>query len=268
MFSPQIHIIFNCEENERLIKPLIENPPNKLYYFTAYIKETKQRDVNINFFENNISLLKKEIPLLEIVQKEVDYTNYIEIIQELSKIIKFEREINENCNIFINVSSGSKMTAIASIEASKLWECEIYYVFSSLYDPHGVGARHKGEFFITRPTTFPTNKPKKIYIEILKLLENLIQTKYQRKTITKDHKKYVYKKDFIKALEKQSFLELERKHRDPNSRKSALYMKSYSLLKPLNNDLKYIKISDDKRNKKVYITDKGLQILDIFKYLI
>ncbi|MBN1216328.1 MAG: hypothetical protein JXA99_12915 [Candidatus Lokiarchaeota archaeon] len=39
-------------------------------------------------------------------------------------------------------------------------------------------------------------------------------------------------------------------------------------LKPLESELKYIEISDDKRNKKIVITEKGRVVLNIFKYLI
>ncbi len=45
-------------------------------------------------------------------------------------------------------------------------------------------------------------------------------------------------------------------------------MKSTKFLEPLVNEMKYIKISDDKRNKKVYLTEVGKDILKIFKFLI
>ncbi|MEE9378414.1 MAG: DUF6293 family protein [Candidatus Lokiarchaeia archaeon] len=268
MFSPQIHIAFNCEEEERITKPIIDNPPNKLYLFTAFIKKTQQKDINMHFYERNIKTLKKEIPLLKIITKEIDYTDYIEIIQELSKIIKYEREENPNCKIFINVSTGSKIASIASTEASRLWDCQIYYVHSSKYEPHGEGPRHKGEFFIFEPVTFPIEKPKEIYIRILKLIDNLIKEKYQDKIYDKKKGKFIYLKNLIYKLEAEKYLELVSKHKEPGSFKSALYMKSRNFLEPLVKDLKYIKISDDKRNKKVFLTSIGIEILKIFKFLI
>jgi len=268
MFSPQIHIAFNCEEEERITKPIIDNPPNKLYLFTAFIKKTQQKDINMHFYERNIKTLKKKIPLLKIITKEVDYTDYIEIIQELSKIIKYEREENPNCKIFINVSTGSKMASIASTEASRLWDCQIYYVHSSKYEPHGEGPRHKGDFFIFEPVTFPIEKPKEIYIRILKLIDNLIKEKYQDKIYNKKKEKFIYLKNLIYKLEAEKYVELVSKHEEPGSFKSALYMKSRNSLEPLVKELKYIKISDDKRNKKVFLTSIGIEILKIFKFLI
>ncbi len=268
MFSPQIHIVFNCEEEERITNPIIEIPPNKLYYFTAIIRKTNQKDINIDYYEKNTRFLKKKIPLLEIIQKEVDYTDYIEIIQELSKIIKTEREENPHCKIFINISTGSKMASIASVEASKLWKCDTYYVFSSLYDPHGGGPRHKGEFFIKTPITFPIKKPKDIYIRTLKIVQSLIKKKYENKEYDTEQEFFIYKKRLIEELEKGGFLELESKHQDPARRKSALYMKSTKFLEPLVKEMRYIKISDDKRNKKIYLTESGEEILKIFKFLV
>ena len=268
MFSPQIHIVFNSQEDERITKPIINNPPNKLYYFTAFIRTTKQKDVNLDFYEKNIRLLKEKIPTLEIIQKKVDYTIYIEIIQELSKIIKSERENNPNAQIFINVSSGSKMTSIASVESSKLWNCEFYYIYSSQYDPYGGGPLHKGEFYIIKPITFPIKKPEEIYIKTLKLIDELIEIKYKKKLLEKKRVKFVYLKKLIEDLESKGLLELNKEHEDPRSRKSALYMKSRHFLEPLINELKYIELSDDKRNKKVFLTNKGKDVLQIFKYLI
>ena len=268
MFSPQIHIAFNCEEEERITKPVIDNPPNKLHLFTAFIKKTQQKDINMHFYERNIKTLKKEIPLLKIITKEVDYTDYIEIIQELSKIIKNEREENPNCKIFINVSTGSKMASLASSEASRLWDCQIYYVHSTKYEPHGEGPRHKGEFFIFEPATFPIEKPKEIYVRTLKLIDNLISEKYQDKIYDKKKEKFIYLKNLIYKLEAEKYIELVSKHEEPGSFKSALYMKSRNFLEPLVKELKYIKISNDRRNKKVSLTSIGREILKIFKFLI
>jgi len=268
MFSTQIHVVFNCREEERIFKPLIEHPPNKLYYFTAHIRETDQKDEFLDYYERNVKLLKDKIPFLEIITKEIDYTDYIEVIQEISKIINFEREINPQCKIFINISSGSKMTSIASIEASKLWDCKIYYVYSSHYDPYGEGPLHKGELLIKQPITFPIKKPKEIYIKFLKLFEDLIKNKYNKKDVEIKKEKFIYMKYLIDELKSKKFIELESKHNDPGKRKSALYMKANNFLEPLIKDLEYIEISDDKRNKKVYLTEIGQDITKIFKFLI
>ncbi|MHA1252852.1 MAG: DUF6293 family protein [Candidatus Helarchaeota archaeon] len=39
-------------------------------------------------------------------------------------------------------------------------------------------------------------------------------------------------------------------------------------LDPLEKELQYITISEDKRNKKICLTENGRNVLEIFKYLI
>ncbi len=268
MFSPQIHIVFNSKEEDRIIKPILDNAPNKVYYFTAIIRKTGQKDVNLSFFEANSKELKDNIPSIEIIQKELDYTNYIEIIQEISKIVKKERENNLNSKIYINVSSGSKMTALASVEASKLWNCKIYYVYASKYDPTSKGPMHKGEMIIKTPITFPINKPPELYINILKLIENMLIDKYDKKGFADREEKFIYKKNLVLGLYDKGLLTLTRKNDDARKLTSSLYMKSKKILSILANELKYIEISEDKRNKKILLTDIGKSILEIFKFLI
>ena len=69
-------------------------------------------------------------------------------------------------------------------------------------------------------------------------------------------------------MEAEKYIELVSKHEEPGSFKSALYMKSRNFLEPLVKRLKYIKISDERRNKKVFLTSIGIEILKIFKFLI
>ncbi|MBD3197834.1 MAG: hypothetical protein GF317_22475 [Candidatus Lokiarchaeota archaeon] len=268
MFSKQIHIVFNSNEESRITFPILEHSPNTLYYFTAVIRDTGQKDENLSFYEKNIHILRKKIPQLEIINREVDYTNYIEIIQEISKIIDEERKKNNNCKIYINISSGSKMTAVASIEASKLWNCEVYYVYSTLYDPSGDGPQHKGDMIIKTPITFPIKKPDEIYIKILKFISQLIEKRYKNKDYNETLSKFIYKKTLIQELYEAGYVRLETKNKDPRKLKSSKYMKSNKYLKVLERELNYIDVSDDRRNKKIYINEIGKEILKIFKYKI
>ncbi|TFF94631.1 MAG: hypothetical protein EU543_00810 [Promethearchaeota archaeon] len=266
IFTKQIHLVFNSREKDRITKPILDHPPNKLYYFTAYIRDTGQKDQNLSYLEQNIELLKNKLPQLEIIQKEVDYANYIEVIQEISKIIKDEREENPNCEIYINVGSGSKLTGIASVEAAKLWDCDIYYVYSTDYNPSGEGPEHKGEMILIEPLTFPLKKPKELYIKILKLIDKLIQERYKGKDYNEKKKKFIYKKDLVEQLYKEKVLTLQNKNKDERKLKASKYMNSKKYLNRLNSELNYINVSDHKRNKKIYLTKEGKEVLQIFRY--
>jgi hypothetical protein len=237
-----------------------------LYYFTAIIRETGQKDVNLSYFEENCKELEKNLPNLEIIHKELDYTKYIEIIQELSKIIEEEREENSKSEIYINVSSGSKITAIASVEAAKLWDCDTYYVYSTEYNPSGEGPEHKGEMIIKTPITFPIKKPEEIYIRILKLIKKMIGERYEGKKYDKNRPKFIYKKDLISKLFETKLITLQKKNKNVRKLQASKYMKSQKYLSPMKRELKYIEVSKDKRNKKVFLTELGQEILEIFKY--
>ncbi len=267
MFSSQIHITFNCREDERIISPILKHRPNKLYYFTAFIKKTKQKDANMSFYKKNVEKLNFQLPNLEIITKEIDYSEYIEIIQELSKIIKIEREHNNTCQIYLNASTGSKMTSLASVEASKLWNCKVYYLFAEEYDPESNGALHKGKMYLIEPITFPIQKPQEIYIVTIRIIANLIDKKYKDKDIGVSSQKFIYQKDLVNELEILGYLNVENRTDDKNKRKSSLYMRAkHNYLQPLENELKYIKISKDKRNKKIFLTKSGKDVLEIFRY--
>jgi hypothetical protein len=268
ILKKQIHIAFNSKEKKRITQPILDYLPNKLYYFTAYIEETGQEDENIEYFEENCTYLRDNLPQLEIVRKKVDYTDYIQIIQELSKIIKEEREEDPNTSVFINVGSGSKISAIASIEASKLWDCDVYYVYSTQYDPSGEGPVHKGEMKIKTPITFPIRKPDKKIIEILKFIQDLIEKRYKNKPADESTRKFIYKKNLIEQLFDKELITLINENSDDRKLQASKYMKSRKYLKPMDQELDFIDISDDKRNKKIYLTEQGKELLQIFKYQI
>ena len=266
--NSQIHIVFNCKEDYRITIPILNHLPHKLYYFTAYIKSTNQKDENMEYFHLNTELLKEKMPNILIIQNEIDYTDYIEIIQGISKIIRAERKINPKSKIMINIGTGSNITALASTEAARLWKCDVYYVYSTKYTPTAEGPRHQGEMIIIYPPIFPIIKPQTNLIKVLKILHKTIQNKYSDKE-TVFPIKFIYKKEFIEILIEKGFLKLQKKHYDLRSRQSSYYMKvNKRFLEPLANQLGYIEISKDKRNKKIFITEKGKNILKIFRYLI
>lgn len=210
----KIHIAFNSREDKRITQPIIKYRPNKLYYFVALIKKTGQRDEHMNFYEKNVACIKVKNPSIDIIKQELDYTNYIEILQKLSLIIKTERELNPNCTILINIGTGSKITALASTEASRLWNCKILYVHSTKYDPLIEGAEHKGKMITFEPHIFPLQKPAQKLIEVLKIVEIAIKEKYNGKEV-KSTPLFIYKKDLIQILRDKGYLTLKSKHINP-----------------------------------------------------
>ncbi|TXT67025.1 MAG: hypothetical protein BAJALOKI1v1_210027 [Promethearchaeota archaeon] len=266
LFEKQIHIIFNFKERLRVMGPLLQHQPHKLYYFTAIIKDPNQKEIHLSYFNQNCSELEQKLPNLEIFSKEIDYTDYFKIIQELSKIIKRERQENSNSKIFINISTGSHITTLASIEASKLWNCNIYYASSTEYRPYDEEFDHNGEIRVQTPLIFPIQKPKEKYIRILQLIEKMIEERDIQKDYNSSDHKFVYKKELILKLFETSLLALQKNNKNTRKRLASQYMKSQKYLQPMDKELKVIKISKEKRNKKIRLTDKGKNLLEIFRY--
>lgn len=258
MFEPQIHIVYNSEEEKRITDPLIQAKPNKLYYFKADPNKQISAQKYEKYFLKNYEILKKNIPGIEIVPKELNFTDYFQIIQEISGIIKEERENNENCKIYINIGAGSKLTAIASIEAAKIWNLKTYYVYSQEVHPEK-GPKHTGEMKIEYIEGFPIQKPPDVLIMVMKVIEEMME----------GGKTFVFKKYLLNKLKDKGLLQLITENPDSKKNKSSEYMAlNQRYLNPLEKQLKYIKISDDKRNKKITPTEEGKNILKIFKYFI
>jgi len=265
--QPQIHIIFNCPEDRRITEPLLQYNPDKIYYFTAFIYSTGQSDEHMDFFRKNIEIIRTHLPNVEIIQKQADYTDYINVIQEISKIIKEERERAPQTQIYFNLGSGSKITALASAEASKLWNCKSYYVHSTKYNPKA-DARHTGEMIIKEAINFPIRKPKRRLLEVLKIIKEMIDKRYEGKQKSESGK-FIYKKALLEKLKETNHLKLIKSNENLRFKTSSYYMKlNQNYLRPLEEELKFIKVSKDKRNKKIFITSKGNDVLGIFQNLI
>ncbi len=263
--SEIVHIVFNCRETDRLTSNILGNHPDVVYFFTAYIKATGQKDIYMDFYKKNKEILQKSIPSLRIITKELDYTNNIEIIQEISKVIKFERELNPNVSIHINVGTGSKITAIASYTASQLWNCNMHYLHSEKYDPEHEGPAHKGKIITTDLTIFPIIRPKKNLILCIRLLADY----FEKSRLCDKNDKFIYYKELVELLYNQGILIIKNKNSDERKFQQAKYMtamKRYFI--PLENKWDFIKVSDNSRNKKVYLSKKGKDIAEMFKYYI
>ncbi len=121
---------------------------------------------------------------------------------------------------------------------------------------------------IKKPITFPINKPKEEIIKVIKFIEECIENKYKVKEIIVNEK-FISKKELIDKMKDKGFLALQKKNKDSRKEKSSIYMNfNQKYGKILVDQLKYIEISSDKRNKKVNLTDTGKHVCAIFKYLI
>ena len=250
----RIHIAFQGFEIDRIAEPIIQNRGDKVYIIIFRDEKTEQ-------FMEQFNIIKKKLEEenIQVIQEKAEIHDYNDVIQKISQIIKEEREQNPSCEIFINISVGTKITSIAGMDACRLWNCTPYYVLPEKYLPEEdekKSSLSRGIKKIISPPQFEIVKPKKNLIQALKILAT--------------KKNGMYKKEFKKRLEEKKLLRILKKYNDPRDpkKKSAEYMAlNQQYIIPLKQKWKYIDESDDKRNKKITITKMGFEILEIFKYL-
>ncbi|NVM02223.1 MAG: hypothetical protein HWN67_07795 [Candidatus Helarchaeota archaeon] len=251
----RIHIAFQGFEVDRIAKPIIKFKGDKAYIFIFRDEKTEQ-------FIKQHNLIKQELEKINIetISINAEIHDYNNVIQKISQIIKDEREKNASCEIFINISVGTKITAIAGMDACRIWNCTPYYVLPEYYIPEDDGKKQslsKGIKDIFSPPQFEIVKPEANLIQALKILAS-------------SKKDWMYKKDFKKKLQEKKILKILKTYNDPRDpkKKSAEYMAlNQQYIIPLRDKWKYIEQSNDKRNKKITITKMGYEILEIFKYL-
>jgi len=198
---------------------------------------------------------------VEVIQKGINIHDYIDVIQNVSLVIKSEREANPSTSIFINLSVGTKITAIAAMDACRFWNCKPYYVIPEYYLPETevtkqTTALSSGKMEIFEPPIFQINKPSPKLIEALKIIA--------------ENSDGIHKKEFRKKLLARKLLKLIKKYDDPRDPKklSSEYMAmNQQFIIPLRDHWNYIQVSAARRNQKITLTEMGQEALQIFKYL-
>ncbi len=256
MLEEKVHIVFNAKEYSRITEFVSKSYANRVYYFR--FRSEEQEDQNPDYYEKNRQVLLDANPDVEIVPRFVNYTDFFEVIQGISQIIKSEREKSKKDHIprhiFINLSAGSKITAIAGLEASKFWGITPYYVFSKHYDSDPAEGEpiHSGKMELRDVPVYPSIKPTSGMIRVLHEIQEAGGSG-------------ILKRVLVDKLRKQGILNVN--SNNARNRSSAEYMAlNHSFLKPLQEDWNAIEVSDDRRNQKIVLKPKGEEILNIFKF--
>jgi len=229
---------------------------NRAYIFILQDEKTE------HFMDQYHAIEKKlQENNIEIIRTGINLHNYTDVIQNISLIVKNERETNFETKFFINLSVGTKITAIAAMDACRFWDCTPYYVISEHYIPETAISKQTqalsyGKMEIFLPPVFKLIKPEPNLIEALKIIA--------------EKSTGIYKKDFRKKLLTKNLLKIQKEYEFANDPKklSAEYMAmNQQYIYPLRDTWNYIQISDAKRNQKITLTELGAETVQIFKYL-
>jgi hypothetical protein len=252
--SNNIFVVFNQKETARITEKILEINPIRVYYFRFFNDRTGRDDEFIEYYHQNIETIRAGLPNCDIIQEGLNYVDYYAVVQRLSRIIKAESREMAN-TVYINIGVGSKFTAIASIDACRLWGARGLYVYSDQYqDEEGV-PMHTGPMITFEVPQFNFQKPESHLIDALKVAGELA-----------DHdalgrqKNFVYKAEWMDELGRRDILADE-----GTSNKRQMEMLN-RFVKPL---IKIGCITEETvgRQKKYWLTPNGRAYCQIFKYL-
>lgn len=239
----RVHITTIGFEVRRITEPLKEMRADKVYFISA-----KKNDRAKNFKERIKEILHNEYSNVEIEER------FAEIFDLYACIDAYRVIFNEEKGnmIFVNVSTGSKIAAIAGTIACMLWGGTPYYV-NRKYEEEGE-PEVKDEKVEKKPNLVPVfsiTKPRREYLKILKILDK--------------EEDGMAKGTLIDSLKEVGIIReiKSKKHSVKRTQpRAAEHSQLKVLLTPMANE-EYIKIETSGRRSIVRITPKGRDTLRI-----
>lgn len=236
----RVHIAPVGFEFKRVTEPLVRRQADKVY-LVAYGQDDKA--------QRYMAMIKKELKenYSHIIVKEVyiDIWDLYECIQKFKDIIADEA----GNHIYINVSTGTKITAIAGMLSCMLYKAEPYY--AKVYFPDQPQTTIPSEQ-VDDPETLPVydiNKPDPTFVVVLDLLEKSGGKMRKSKIIEKlEEKGIIRQKDETKV----------------DFTKTAKHSQLRAILDPMEYDWNYITVDAKGRRSEVSITEQGRNARKIF----
>lgn len=232
----RVHIVPVGHESTRITEPLLSRKADKVY-FIRHIKDEKSKYYDFITKE----LENKEI---EIREKFVDMWDLFKCIEKFKEIVNREKDNH----VYVNVSTGSKISAIAGMLTSMLLQnVEPYYVHKE-YSSREVEIKKEIVKENVELPVFGINQPKKTFLTVLDILSKHDKMK---------------KSDLIEVLVKNDVI--KQKNTTKNSFTThAKHSQLRAILDPMERDWDFIKIDGKGRSSKVKITPQGNFALRIF----
>ncbi len=238
----RVHIVPLGFEIDRILLPAQQMKADKIWllrhdnpaqdkaksYSDKIIKEFKKNKIKVEFAEANRN----------------DVFNILKIVKEI-----FEKE--KNNDIYVNVSSGSKIQAIACMMACMLFkECNVtpYYAEPESYPSTQGKQQSIGLKNIVPLPKYEIQKPKHELIAALKII--------------KSHDGKITKKEMALLAEEAKIITIGA--RDENQSQARFASLDKNIIQPLQEQWKFIDVERLGRNRWIKITQEGI---DASKFL-
>lgn len=255
-YPRRVHITPVGFEIDRVVLPLVELEADKVWILT---ERDPKKDKGKPYFDKVVEEISNLERKCEIEVKHCDFNNrdLYDVLRAFREII----EIEKSNQIFINVSTGTKIHSIAGMMACMIFK-DIAYDLKPYYSepkeylgmPKGLVPMSTGCKEIHTLSNYRMDRPKEYLIQVLGVVNELCGPK--NVMITKTELK--------KALTSRGLLELSNKpgqviKHENIARFLALQRRC---IDPLYREWKFIKITPpDHRRGKIQMTQEGLDML-------
>jgi len=230
----RIHIAPVGFEFRRVTEPLIRMQADKVYLISY--KKDDDATKYCSQIKNELSQNYKHIQVKEVF---LNIWNYLECIEEFRKIIQTE----EGNHIYMNVSTGTKITAMAGMLSCELWGASPYY--ANVWYPSDTEQIEE----VDRLPVYDIKKPKDSLMKILSMLQS--------------NGGLMRKSKMIDELEEMKLL----RKTDENGKElqgPAKHSQLRALIDPLEREWNFVKVEASGRRSEVSITKQGETALRIF----
>ena len=236
----RIHIVPAGFEFQRVTRPLIEMQADKVYLVT-FEKGDDAKDY-LSKIKTELGQNYRHIQVKEVF---LNIWDLYECIEGFRKIILEE----EGNHVYINVSTGTKITAIAGMLSCMLWNANPYYTHISYpnKESKSMPSEHVRDSKIL--PTYDIRKPETEFMKILKLL--------------KSNRGTMRKSKIISELEEEKILRTTDQNGGELSG-PAKHSQLRALLKPMEQKWKFVEVKASGRRSEVTITKQGENALRIF----
>jgi hypothetical protein len=225
--------------DERITEPLIRERADKVYLITH-----SQDDKAVPYLEKISKLLRKE-KFLKVEKRTTNMWDLFECLQTYKNIIK-----EEAGHVYINVSTGSKVSSIVGTLACMIWKGTPYYAhidYDDKKDPDD-GLSDESVTSLVELPVYSINRPKPESLFVLKILS---ESKGGR----------VKKSNLIEQLEEAGLIDKDLSIAAKHSKLKGL-LNSISISGGLDNPL--VEVEYRGRQSNVILTTQGESTLKIF----
>ena len=241
----RVHIVPVGFDDTRVSESLIKGKADRVYFIRFKDDKEGKHKKYFEFIKNE---LNSKLPGCEKIEKFGNLWDLYECIKLIREIIFEEKKLGNH--IYVNVSSGSKSTAIAGMLACMSWQATPYYVRLNYSKAKASKSLQKLPVAgIDDLPRYNIIKPNSEHLVVLNLLKMGKKTKAE--LIDALDGKIIKQKGPLK--ENSNDLSIHAKHGQLRT-----------ILEPMEKNYGYIQIDKHGRKSDVTITPQGRRTLEIF----